>query len=496
LEKNQELKAVLLEETPWVLEAQGETEQRQRLAMLFDINRNEYLNTQALEKLRSLQTEEGGWTWFKGMPANVSITQWILYGMGELSRLNVENYTGETKQMQSQAVRFIDERFKRHFEDYKKYNPGKKPENISTYELEYLFVRSTYKDIPLDEKNEAFKFYLEIAAQYWTKNTRLYDRAIAAMVFQRNGNTQTAISIIKSLREHATRKSDDGMFWANNLTQAFMFQSATCVHTFMMQAFYETGSKPEEMDLMKLWLLKQKQTQKWESIPATVNAVNILLQTGTNWLGSEGKVSIKIGNQTIDSEKGDAGTGYIKTVFDAKEITPDMNRITVSKEGAGPGWGAVYGQYFEDLDKITAAKTGLNVEKSLFIEKITSAGKSLLPVAGNQSVKVGDKVIVRLVVRADRDFEYVLLKDQRASCFEPAESLSGIHWAQQAIYYLSIRDASMNFYFYNLPRGTYVFEYPLYVNASGDYSNGIATIQCLYAPEFVSHTSGGRVKVE
>jgi uncharacterized protein YfaS (alpha-2-macroglobulin family) len=496
LEKNQELKAVLLEETPWVMEGQDETEQRQRLSLLFDINRNNYLNTQAIEKLRSLQTEEGGWTWFKGMPASVSITQWLLYGMGELSRLNIEDYTGETKQMQEQAIRFIDERFKRHYDNYKKYNPVKKPEIISTYELEYLFVRSMYKDIPLNETNEAFQFYLEIAGQYWSKNTRLYDRAIAALVLQRNGNAQTALSIIKSLREHASHKSDEGMFWANNQATAFLFQSATCVHTFMMQAFHETGSKPEEMDELKLWLLRQKQTQKWESIPATVSAVNILLQTGSNWLDSDGKVSIQIGNQTIDTEKGEAGTGYIKTVFDAKEITPDMNRITVTKAGAGPGWGAVYGQYFEDLDKIKAAKTGLNVEKSLFIERVTSTGKTLLPVTDNQPVKVGDKVIVRLVVRADRDYEYVLLKDLRASCFEPAESLSGIRWAQQAIYYHTIRDASMNFYFYNLPKGTYVFEYPLYANASGDYSNGNATIQCLYAPEFVSHTSGGRIKIE
>jgi len=324
----------------------------------------------------------------------------------------------------------------------------------------------------------------------------LYDRAIAALALQRNGNTTTALSVIKSLREHASHTPDEGMFWANNQAQSFLFQSATCVHTFMMQAFYETGSKPEEMDEMKRWLLKQKQTQQWESVPATVMAVNILLQTGSNWLESEGKLSIQIGNQTIDTGKAEAGTGYIKTVFDAKSITPDMNRITIAKEGAGPGWGAVYGQYFEDLDKIVTAKTGLNVEKLLFVEKVTATGKSLLPVAKDQSLKIGDKVVVRLTVRADRDFEYVLLKDLRASCFEPVESLSGIRWAQQAIYYQAIRDASMNFYFYNLPKGTYVFEYPLYVNAAGDYSNGIASIQCLYAPEFVSHTSGGRVKVE
>jgi hypothetical protein len=497
LHKNQELKTVLLEETPWVLEAQDEAEQRQRLALLFDVNRNDYLHSRALEKLRTLQTGEGGWTWFKGMPSSVSITQWILYGMGELSHLNAADYTDETKQMQLQAVRFIDERFRRHYENYIKNNTaGKQPETISTYELEYLFVRSMYKDIPLDETDEAFRFYLKVAEQNWNKNVRLYDRAIAALVFRRNGNMQIALSIIKSLREHATHKSDEGMFWANNQTQSFLFQSATSVHTFMMQAFHETGSKPEEMDEMKRWLLKQKQTQQWESVPATVNAVNMLLQTGTNWLESEGKVSIQIGNQTVDTEQGEAGTGYIRAVFDAKAITSDMNRITVSREDASPGWGAVYGQYWEDLDKIKAAKTGLNVEKSLFIEKITSTGKSLLPVADNQSLQVGDRAVVRLVVRTDRDLEYVHLKDLRASCFEPAETLSGIRWTQQAIYYYSVRDASVNFYFYNLPKGTYVFEYSLYVNASGDYSNGIATIQCLYAPEFVSHTSGGRVRVE
>ena len=497
LEKNQELKAVLLEETPWVMESQDETEQKQRLALLFDMNRANYLNNQAIEKLQSLQTDEGGWAWFKGMPANVSITQWLLYGMGELSRLNAVKPTDEIEKMQAKAVRFIDEYFKLHYEYYKKNNlDGKMPETISTYELEYLFVRSMYKNIPLDETKEAFQFYLELAEKYWTKNTRLYDRAIAAMVLQRNGKTQTALSIIKSLREHATHTPDEGMFWANNQAQSFLFQSATCIHTFMMQAFQETGSLPGEMDEMKLWLLKQKQTQQWESSPATVNAVNILLQTGSKWLESDGNVSIKIGSQTLDTENGEAGTGYIKTAFDSKSILPDMDRITITKKGAGPGWGAVYGQYFENLDKIQAAKTGLNVEKSLFIEKVTATGKSLLPLAENQSLKIGDKVIVRLVVRADRDLEYVLLKDLRASCFEPAETLSGIRWAQQVIYYQMTRDASTNFYFYNLPKGTYVFEYPLYANAAGDYSNGTATIQCLYAPEYVSHTSGGRVKVE
>jgi uncharacterized protein YfaS (alpha-2-macroglobulin family) len=286
------------------------------------------------------------------------------------------------------------------------------------------------------------------------------------------------------------------MFWANNTAQSFLFQSATCIHTFIMEAFLETGAKPDEMDEMKLWLLKQKQTQEWESVPATVDAIHILLATGANWLESKGKTTIQWGNQTVDTQQSEAGTGYIKAVRDASAITPDMNRVKITKEDASPGWGALYRQYFENLDKIVSAKTELNVEKSLFIETITPAGKALLPVTEERPLRVGDKVVVRLTVRSDRDLEYVLLKDLRASCFEPAEQLSGVRWKQSTVYYQTMRDASMSFYFYNLPKGVYVFEYPLYVNNAGDYSNGITTIQCLYAPEVVAHTSGGRVSVQ
>lgn len=496
LEKNQELKAILLEETPWVLQAENETEQKQRLALLFDLNRISYQNSQALDKLKSLQTSEGGWAWFKGMYANVSITQWLLYGMGELENLKAAKFDDDIKQMQQKAIEFIDQKFYEYFERLKENNKKwKEKQTISTYEIEYLLVRSLYLDIPIEKTKEASDFYLNILKKYWTKNTTIYDRAIASMVLNRNGETKTAQAILKSLREHASKKSDLGMFWANNNTHSFMFQSATAVHTFVMEAFQELGASSEEMDQMKLWLLKQKQVQEWESVPATVNAVNILLKTGANWLESEGKVSIALGNKQIDTTKGEAGTGYIKESFDKNSFTSEMANVKISKEDKGPAWGALYWQYFEDLDKITFAKTELNVEKSLFVEKVVQGGKELVPVNETNPIKVGDKVTVRLTVRTDRDMEYVMLKDMRASCFEPVDQRSGIQWAQRVIYYQSPKDASMNFYFNNLPKGTYVFEYSLYATSPGDYSNGISTIQCLYAPEFVSHTSGGRVVV-
>jgi hypothetical protein len=498
LEKNQELKAVLLEETPWVMEAKNESEQKQRLALLFDPNRSRNLTMQALDKLQSMQENDGGWSWFKGMYSNVSITQWILYGMKKIEETTgIENK--ETEEMQRKAVQFIDRKIKQHYEDWKKYNPKNSPYYPSTYELEYLFVRSFYKNIPVGESKEAIEFYTDLVEKYWAKNTELYNRAISALVMQRNGRTETARAIIRSLREHASEQPDMGMYWANNKAYCFMTQSATCVHTFIMEAFRDVGSTTDEMDKMKLWLLKQKQTQQWESVPATVGAIAILLNTGTDWLAGEGKTEIKIGNKRIDTAQGEAGTGYFKYVEanDASLWSLWKNeKISVSKQDAGPGWGAVYWQYFEDLDKITWAKTGLNVEKSLFIEKTTSTGKALSPITANNPIQVGDKVTVRLTIRSDRDVEYVLLKDLRASCFEPVDRLSGTQWKQGLAYYLSPKDASINFFFPSIPKGTYVFEYQLYATSPGDYSNGTAAIQCLYAPEFVSHTSGGRVKVK
>ena len=498
LEKSQELKMVLLEETPWVLGAENETEQKQRLSLLFDLNRNSYQSSQALEKLQSLQTGDGGWSWFKGMDASVSITQWILYGMGNLKELQATTFPDEIIEMQNKAIGFIDKKFLKHFEDSKKNDKDwTKRKTLSTYELEYLWVRSMYPEIE-QEKGvlEAAGFYLDILKNNWTRLTNIYDRAISVLILNRSGESKISASILKSLREHASHHSESGMHWANLRTHAFMFQSATCIHTFIMEAFNESGASAKEMDEMKLWLLKQKQVQHWESTPATVSAIYILLKTGSNWLDSKESVDIQWGNQPVDMQNAEAGTGYVKEILSPEAITADKARIEITKKDDGPAWGALYWQYYEETDKIRSSKTGLNVEKSLFIEELSEKRKELVPVNAQNPIKIGDKIIVRLTVRSDRDFEYVHLKDTRASAFEPLDQLSGLAWKQGVVYYQSMKDASMNYYFYNLPKGTYVFEYALYANRPGNYSNGISTIQCLYAPEFVSHTGGERIIVE
>lgn len=497
LMQNDELKSVLLEETPWVLEAKDETEQMNRLSLLLDMNNSANQTSQAIAKLQDLQREDGGWSWYKGMYSSRSITQYILYGFSQLIHLNAVEYGENVKMMQINALKYIDKQILTDYENLKKWNKNwEKSTDISTNQLEYLYVRSFYRDIPIDkETRQAERFYTTVAEKNWTKLS-LYEKSLLAILVSQNGNKELNEKIIKSLREYATINDEMGMFWANNNSYAFLGQSAVSVHTFLMEAFRNAKASSDEMDKMKQWLLKQKQTQKWESTHATIDAIYALLSTGSDWFASSGSSKVTINNADLNTNGGLSGIDYIKQSWTGTDITPDMGKVTISKSGEGVAWGAMYWQYYQDLDKITSHKGVLNVDKKLFVEQSSMAGKSLVEVSETTPLKVGSKVIVRLTVRADRDMEFVQLKDMRASCFEPVETLSGIKWRESTYYYQSTKDASTTLFFDMLPKGTYVFEYPVYVNRVGEYSNGITTIQSMYSPEYTSHTSGFKMVVK
>lgn len=497
LEKNEELKTVLLEETPWVLEAKTEAEQKQRLSLLFDINRNTQLTKAALDKLQSLQTSKGGWSWFKDFYPSRSITHYILYGFHQLIQLKANNRTDEIRRMEAKAIHYIDAEALKVFESLKKYDKNwQKMDNLSTSELEYLYVREMYPQYTLPNKNkEMTNFYSSIIEKNWTK-FNLYERSLIAVLMKNQDKISITQDIIKSFREHATSNDEMGMYWANNKQHVFMSQSDISVHTFIIDAFKTVGAPSTEMDEMKKWLLKQKQTQQWESTHATADAVYALLSTGNDWFTTENKTEIRLGNIVIDTKNKELGTGYIKESWTRNEIKPQMAKVEINHQSNNPAWGALYLQYFEDLDKIGKTDASLDVEKMLFKEITDDAGRKLIPINSQSPLKVGDKVVVRLTVRTDRNLEFVHLKDMRAACFEPVQQISENKWREGTVYYQTNKDASMNFYFDRLPRGTYVFEYGLFVARNGNYSNGITTIQSMYAPEFTSHTKGIRVDVE
>ena len=173
-----------------------------------------------------------------------------------------------------------------------------------------------------------------------------------------------------------------------------------------------------------------------------------------------------------------------------------MADVQLTKKGNGIAWGAIYWQYFEDLDKITSAETPLKLNKKLFLKTNTATGEEISEITSKSNLKVGDLVRIRIELRADRDMEFIHMKDMRAAGFEPINVLSSYKWQDGLGYYESTKDASTNFFFDYLPKGVYVFEYDLRVNNAGDFSNGITTIQSMYAPEFSSHSEGVRVSIK
>jgi hypothetical protein len=334
-----------------------------------------------------------------------------------------------------------------------------------------------------------------------------YIHSMIALVLYRDKDSKTPAAILKSLKENAIVKEEMGMYWKEFATGGYYwYQSPIESQAMMVEAFSDIEKDANTIDDLKTWLLKNKQTTNWKTTKATAEACYALLLNGSNWLGVEKEVTINLGSTTVKStdDATEAGTGYFKKRIEGDKVKPAMGNITVSMvpqagNAAAQGstsWGAVYWQYFEDLDKITGAETPLKLNKKIFIETIGDKGPVLKAINDGDAVKVGHKIKVRIELRVDRDMEYVHMKDMRAACMEPVNVLSGYKWQGGLGYYESTKDASTNFFFGWLARGTYVFEYPLFVTHAGNFSNGITTIQCMYAPEFTSHSEGIRVNAE
>ena len=505
LEKNQELKSVLLEETPWVLDGKDESERKKRIGLLFDLNRMSNELSTALRKIQKAQKVNGAWPWFNGMPESRYITQHIVSGMGHLDRLGIKTVRQDDKtwNMLKKAIAYLDNKIIKDYKELKKYYKGKELQknHLSSYAIQYLYGRSYFTDLPIPKATqEAFNYYKAQAEKYWLSQSKYMQGMIALALHRFNSNVVPA-KIVKSLKENAIKHQELGMYWKDNVAGYYWYQAPIEMQALMIETFDEVANDQTSVEDLKIWLLKQKQTQDWKTTKATTEAVYALLMRGSDLLASDKQVEIKLGKQIIDPKKMDnvdieAGTGYFKTSWSGSDIKPEMGNVSLTKTDKGVAWGAVYWQYFEQLDKITTHETPLKLKKQLFIEKITNRGKVIEPISSTNQLKIGDKIIVRIELRVDRAMEYVHMKDMRASGFEPINVISQYKYQDGLGYYESTKDASTNFFIEYLPKGTFVFEYPLRVSHQGNFSNGITTIQCMYAPEFTSHSEGIRVKVK
>jgi hypothetical protein len=368
-------------------------------------------------------------------------------------------------------------------------------------QLHYLYMRSFYTEIEIPSKvQKAVDYYTKQSATYW-KEFNLYSKGLIALIQHRTSDKTIASKIVASLKENSISSEELGMYWKENTPSWYWYQSPIETQALLIEVFSEIENNSATVDELKVWLLKNKQTTQWKTTKATTEAVYALLLQGSDWLSVNESVEVNIGNQKIEPSKlenvqVEAGTGYYKTSWNASEITSEMAKITISKKDEGIAWGGLYWQYFEDLDKITSAETPLKLSKKLFIKSNSDNGKILTEITETSKLKLGDLITVRIELKVDRSMEFVHMKDMRASGLEPINVLSSYKWQDGLGYYESTKDASTNFFMERLPKGVYVFEYDLRVNNAGNFSNGITTIQSMYAPEFSSHSKGVRIEVE
>jgi uncharacterized protein YfaS (alpha-2-macroglobulin family) len=509
LAKNEELKYALLEETPWVLQAQSEEQQKKNIGLLFDLNRMSNELDKALKTMEKRQSGNGGFAWFPGGEDSWYITQYIVEGMGHLQYLGaIGEKSGLQKDQQAgdmigKAVGFIDSKLLEHYNDLleqkRKYkNINLEDDHLDYMAIHYLYARSFYLSIPIPKDVQvAFDYYEGQAVKYWL-NKGMYSEGMIALALQRLDKPTQPALIVKSLKERSLNSEEMGMYWKYP-TGYYWYQAPIETHALMIEVFDEVANDAQAVDDLKTWLLKNRQTTHWKTTKATASAVYAMLLRGDNWLAETQDVEIYFSGKKFDQStiKKEAGSGYFKHKFGAENISANMANIKVVNPNKNPAWGAMYWQYFEDYDKIeTFEDTPLKLKKQLFKEVNTDKGPVIKPISDTEKLKTGDKIIVRIELRVDRDMEYVHLKDTRASGFEPINVFSQYKWQGGLGYYESTGDASTNFFIGYLPKGTYVFEYPLRANLKGDFSNGITTLQCMYAPEFTSHSEGVRVVIE
>lgn len=496
LEQNEELKNLLLSETPWLAEATSDTERMQRLVQLLDANRQRNLTLSALTRLKELQGEDGAWSWYKGMGSSRNITTYITTLLVRLPLLTGSPLDADAAAMKQRAFAYL------HQEALKEYKRLREAERkgtpittLSDDAFDYLYLLALDADAMKQADKEVHSYFLSLLPRQLT-TASIQRKAQSAVILQAAGRQADAEAFEASLKEHLVQEKTMGAHFAFNDGYYSWGMMPVTAHVAAMEALSRFEGNATIMEEMKRWLLKQKQTTQWNTPVASADAIYALLCNGRNWLADRGDITLTLGREHLRTTDTSAsplqGLGYIKETYEEGNAALKARTLEVEKHDEGMAWGAVYAQYLSPVADVRAQSTGLSIEKQCFVERKTAIGRSELhPLEKGSGLRVGDKLVIRLVLRLDRAMDYVQLKDSRAACLEPTATLSGYRWTGGFGYYAETKDASTRFFFDHLGKGTYVLEYSCRVSQAGIYQPGLATIQCAYAPEMAAHSAAG-----
>ncbi len=496
LEKNPELKELLLKETPWVLESKTQRDQMASLARLFDTSTMRASAKANWTRFEQLQNPDGGFSWQPGGPSSYQSSLYLLKNLGRLNGWlhgDLSTYSSKLESLVSDLVNYVDLQAEQFYQ---------KPETLisSNLAISYLDARSYWETpYPLAGKGLSLKTaFIRKAPTYKPSDFTFYGLHRAALLLDRYKLTTSSKKLLTYLKETAVESKTQGLYWKENAGQWGWFSSNIANHAGALEAINAlTPEDDRSIEELKIHLVTQKEVSHWDTSRATAEVIYLLLNSGRSWTDSQSdQTEVVWGGELVKSELPLEAPGYLKAVVNVQELSPKKGQVEVYKKGPGIAQGGLFWQYYEDLDKISAAASVLSISKELYRIESTTNGEVLKAISTSEPIRIGDRLKVRLIINSDRPMEFLHLKDQRAAGFEPVDALSTYHYSGGLGYYQAVRDASMDFFFDYLPKGRHVLEYDLRAGASGVFSNGLASLENYYAPQMRAHTQGTNVEIK
>ncbi len=493
LETDEHLKAIALEATPWVREAAHESAARARLGELFAADRLAGEQEKCLEKLRLARCGGGLWPWFPGGPSAPGISLYILTGFARLNFLAQRTYPDFFAEAVEALDAFVSEDVKERLKEAKRL--GIKF-HVDGFDIRWLYLH-TFKGVAAAKDAQPAKLFVKHLKEEWT-DFGLSSQALAAIALKRMGEEKFARKIMASIKERGVLSEELGLYWKrSSFFSCSVFAAPVSTQALIIEAFREVTRDEESADACNVWLLKQKQTQDWTTTAATVDAIYaLLLGGGTDLLAGDKLAEVTLAGEKVPVANAEAGTGMYSHRYAAAQIRPEMGEITFTGAGEkGVAWGGVHWTYFEDVLKVRAHEPKeLRVEKKYYKKVKGADGTRLTSIDG--VLEPGDEIVARLEITSDRTYEFVHLSDERPACAEPEDVLSSYRWRDGVGYYQSTKDTATHYYIDCLNKGVFVLETSYRVQQRGVFIGGLATIQCMYAPEFTAHSTAETVRVK
>ena len=480
LEKNQELKSLTLDETPWVMDAKNESEQKQQLVRFFDENQLQNKLTSTFSSLKKLQNSDGSFSWWSGMKGSLYMTVAVAKTLARLQ--NLTSPSPEVTNMINASFRFMDKKVAKCVaemkRDEKRYNTILFPSDDL---CDYLYTNALFYH---DRATNDIKYLIDRLTKKPTDLT-IYGKANTAVILQQYGKVEKAREYLQSIKEYTVYTEEKGRYFDSKNAYYSWRDYKIPTEVAAIEAIKTiTPADGKTLVEMQRWLLQEKRTQAWDTPLNSVNAIWAFMNNG-NWLMQNGEhATLMLDNKPLQTTQPTAGLGYVKATQPVDFHSSESHDLVISKTSTGTSWGAVYAQFFQTSTDISDASSGLKIKREVLVDSVLlKRGKSL---------KVGDKVRIRLTIIADRDYDFVQVVDKRAACLEPVSQLSGYRWG----YYIAPKDYTTNYYFDQMAKGKHVVETEYYIDRAGVYQTGTCTAQCAYAPEYSGHTGAEVIQVD